>query len=287
MNSNKSLLSKMPQGYLKMNEIIKAKMQKVKELLQGKKVLVAYSGGVDSSVITRLAKEFCTKVLAVTVHSKINPPSEIEDAKRVAEEELGVEWRMVEIDELKNANFRANPPNRCYYCKKELMTGLLKLAKSEKLDWVIDGSNADDKKDFRPGSQALQELNIKSPLAEAGITKSEIRIIAKYYNLSVHSKTSMACLSSRIPYGEEITEKKLSMIADAEMIIKKMTGVNVVRVRHYGTMARIEVQPEERSKFFNEELLDRIATALKEVGFIYITLDLQGYRSGSMNESLK
>ena len=266
-----------------MNEKLNRKIQKVRDLLQGKKVLVAFSGGVDSSVIARLAKDFCARVLAVTVISNTNPPGEIEEAKEVAKE-IGVEWKTIEINELHNSEFQKNPPNRCYFCKKELMTALLKLAKSEKLEFIIDGTNADDREDVRPGIRALMELKIKSPLAEASITKEEIRIMAKEYNLSVYNKPSMACLASRIPYGEDITEKKLRMIAEAETIIKRLAHVEVVRVRCHKNIARIEVLPHERVKFFDEDLLDQIVRSLKQVGFIYVALDLQGYRSGSMNE---
>jgi len=262
------------------------KIQKVKEFLQGKKVLVAFSGGVDSSVVIRIAEEFCKRVMAVTIISKVNPPGEVDTAKSVAQE-IGVDWRSIEVNELEDPNFQANPPNRCYFCKKKLFSVLLDLAKQEGLDQVIDGTNYDDLQDFRPGYTAVQELNIKSPLAEAGITKNEIRIIAKEYNLSVYNKPAMACLASRIPYGEKITEEKLHMISQAEITIKELTGIEVIRVRYHGSIARIAVHPSERAKFFNGDLCDTIVLALKKLGFIYITLDLQGYRSGAMNEAIR
>ncbi len=268
-----------------MDASIKKKLQRVKDNLQRKKVLVAFSGGVDSSVMTRLALEFCTKVLAVTANSKVEPPGELEEAKSIAQE-IGVEWESVEIDPLANPNFHANPPNRCYFCKKHIGTALKALAKKKKLHYIIDGTNYDDLRDFRPGYRAIQELNIKSPLAEAGITKNEIRQIAKEYKLSVFNKPAMACLASRIPYGNEITEQKLKMIAEAEALIKNLTEVSVARVRYHGNIARIEVVPDERGKFFHEKVLDQVVAGLKGLGFVYVTLDLQGYRSGSMNEPL-
>ncbi len=270
---------------LLLDEAIEEKLQKVKQILRGKKILVAFSGGVDSSVVARLAKEYCSRVLAVTIKSKTNPSGELEEAQCVAEE-LGVDWKIIEINELEDKKFQANPPNRCYYCKKGLMTALLEIASDEELDFIVDGTNSDDLTDFRPGAIALKELDIKSPLAEAGITKNEIRSIARKFNLSVHDKPSMACLSSRIPYGEEITEKKLRMIAEAETLIKKLANISVVRVRYHRGIARIEVHPNERENFFDNMLLDDIVQALKNLGFVYITLDLQGYRSGSMNEQI-
>ena len=268
-----------------MDKVIDTKLQKVEHILQEKKVLVAFSGGVDSSVVTRLAKEYCSRVVAVTVRSKTNPSGELEEARCVAEE-LGVEWKIIEINELEDEKFQANPPNRCYYCKKGLMTALLEIASIENLDFIVDGTNSDDLKDYRPGALALKELSIKSPLAEAGITKNEIRLIAKKFNLSVHDKPSMACLASRIPYGEEITEKKLKMIAEAETLIKSLANISVVRVRYHRGIARIEVHPNERERFFNTKLLDNIVKTLKTLGFVYIALDLQGFRSGSMNEQI-
>ncbi len=265
---------------------LKEKTETVQQILSGKKVLVAFSGGVDSSVVTLLAKKFSSRVLAVTVVSEVNPPGELKDAECVAHE-LGVEWRRVEVKELANPKFRSNPPNRCYYCKRDIMEALQEIANAETMDFIIDGTNYDDLEDFRPGTAALEEFKVKSPLAEAGITKEEIRAIAKEYDLSVCNKPAMACLASRIPYGEEITEKKLLMISEAEKLISDILGVRMVRVRHHRDIARIEVPPDERSKFLAQEQADKIVKELRKMGFIYVVLDLQGYRSGSLNEQLK
>jgi uncharacterized protein len=265
---------------------LKEKLEKVQQILSGKKVLVAFSGGVDSSVVTLLAKNFSSRVLAVTVVSEVNPPGELKDAEGVAEE-LGVEWSSIKIKELNTPEFRSNPPNRCYYCKRNIMSALREIALAEGMDFIIDGTNYDDLADYRPGTAALGEFQVKSPLAEAEITKKEIRAIASEYHLSVCDKPAMACLASRIPYGEEITEKKLMMISEAEKLISDLLRVRMVRVRHHGDIARIEVPSDERSKFLVEDKTEKIVKELRRLGFIYVVLDLQGYRSGSLNERLK
>lgn len=245
---------------------VQAKMRAVEDMLQGR---------------TKLALEFSTRALAVTVISPSNPPGEVDAAQRVAEE-IGVDWTSIAINELDNTEFQKNPPNRCYFCKMELMTGLKVFAHREGLELLIDGTNADDLKGHRPGYLALQELNVQSSLAQAGMTKQDIRQVARDYGLSVHDKPAMACLASRIPYGDVITERKLLVVGQAEALVKEAAKIKVIRVRHHGKVARIEVAPDDLVKVI--AVADQVVQGLKELGFVYITLDLQGYRSGSMNE---
>ncbi len=264
---------------------LKQKIKTVHKILNKKKVLVAFSGGVDSSVITSLAKEVCEEVLAVTANSNTFPEDEILNAEKVAKE-LGIKWKIIEIDELANDKFAENPPIRCYYCKKELMNELLNIVQAENFDLIIDGTNASDLHDHRPGILALKELKVKSPLAEAGITKKEIRQIAKDRGISVWQRPSMACLSSRFPYGERITAEKLKMVENAERFIRNSYDIKILRVRYYNGLARIEVGKEEIKRVLSEKRFYEILNYLKNLGFKYVTLDLEGYRTGSMNEIL-
>jgi uncharacterized protein len=268
------------------NHEIQSKIDIIHNILRGKKVIVAFSGGVDSSLMVSLAKDVAKKVLAITVSSQIIPPEEVERAKKVARE-LGVNHTVVWIDRLSDSQFVANPSNRCYYCKKELSRNLKKIAEEKGYDLIVEGTNASDLVGHRPGALALKEEEILSPYLTAGITKEEIRLIARERGLSVYNQPSMACLSSRIPYGETITEEKLHRIAEAERFIKQLIGVKVLRVRSHGDIARIEVGKDEREKLFSTEILDKIAEKMKELGFKYCTLDIEGYRTGAMDEVLK
>lgn len=268
-----------------MDKTLERKINKVHEILRGKKVLIAFSGGVDSSTISTLANDVSDRVLAVTVNSQLITQEEIENAKKTANK-LGIEWQVINLDILSNENFIENPPDRCYYCKKEIMNELLTIAKKEGLDLIIDGTNADDLEDHRPGHVALLELNIRSPLAEAGIRKNEIREIAKSRDLNVWNRPSLACLASRIPYGKKITEEKLKIIEKAEKVIKHKAHVKVVRVRCYEDLAKIEIGKNEMKNILSEETMDEITNYLKQLGFKYVTLDLEGYRSGAMDEVL-
>ncbi|MEM2133253.1 MAG: ATP-dependent sacrificial sulfur transferase LarE [Candidatus Jordarchaeaceae archaeon] len=269
-----------------MDDQVASKIDIVHSVLRGKAVIVAFSGGVDSSVMVSLAKDVCRKVLAVTVDSTIIPPEEKENAERVAGE-LEVEHTVVWFDSLSDPQFVANPANRCYYCKKKLFQNLKKLAEERGYELVVEGSNASDMFVHRPGILALREEGILSPYIIAGITKDEIRIIARDRGLSVSNQPSMACLATRIPYGEVITYEKLRRVAESERYIKQLVGVKVLRVRSHGDLARIEVGKEEREKLFSTEILDKIVEKLKELGFKYCTLDAEGYRTGAMDEVLK
>ncbi len=268
-----------------MDKNIQKKIDEVHKILKNKKVLVAYSGGVDSSTISSLAKDVCDRVFAVTVYSQLMTEDELKNAKETANK-MGIEWKVIELNILSNEKFVENPPDRCYYCKKEILNELLSIAKEEGLDLIIDGTNADDLEDHRPGHVALVELNVRSPLAEAGIRKNEIREIAKSRGLDVWDRPSLACLASRIPYGRKITEEKLTIIEKAERVIKHKAHVKVVRVRCYDDLAKIEIGKKEMKNILSEEILNDITDYLKNLGFKYVTLDLEGYRSGALDEIL-
>lgn len=257
---------------------------------------VAFSGGVDSSLLALAAKKALgKKALAVTINSPTLAPGELENAKRVAGA-IGIAHLVINHDELANEEFSKNPENRCYYCKSDTIEILRRAAEQRKIAAVLEGTNADDLQGYRPGYRAVREQGAVSPLAEVGLTKSEVRELAKQFDLPNAQKPSMACLSSRIPYGEEITPNKLRMIGSAEKIIKEILGAEQVRVRmheggqrhspknarEYGRIARIELG--DLKKAFDEKKLAQISEKLRKLGFAYVTLDLRGYRTGSMNE---
>lgn len=269
-------------------DILKMKMETIINKLKEKgSVLVAFSGGVDSSVVTALAyKALGNKALAITADSMTLPPGELQEAKEVAEE-IGIRHIVIKVNELSNPIFARNPPDRCYYCKKELISELKRTAKEYSLNTIVDGTNAEDLESHRPGALALIEEEIYSPLADAGLTKADVRALAKMLNLSTAEKPSMACLSSRFPYGQEITEQRLHRVAEAEKFIKGLIRVKQLRVRDHGDLARIEIAKDKRKLLFKEQLMDLIAKKLKTLGFSYVTMDLLGYRSGSMDEVLK
>lgn len=267
--------------------ILEEKYERLKAILKKlSSVAVAYSGGVDSNFLIKVAHEVLgDNVIAVTARSSTYPEREFNESVKYAEE-IGVKQIVIVSEELEIEGFSKNPTNRCYYCKKELFSKINEIKLENNLDYVVDGSNFDDTNDYRPGMQAARELGIRSPLKEAELTKNDIRELSKRMGLKTWDKPSFACLSSRFPYGNEITIGKLSMVEKAEQYLLDK-GFRQVRVRHHGEIARIEVAKEERHKFFSEALMDEIAEEFNKIGFTYVAMELKGYRTGSMNEVLK
>ena len=249
-------------------------------------VAVAFSSGVDSTFLLKAAQEALgDKVIAVTASSCSFPKRELEEAKAFCEKN-GIRQIIVESEELDIDGFRQNPKNRCYLCKHELFEKIWEIAKENGMNAVAEGSNMDDNGDYRPGLIAVKELGVSSPLRQAELSKAEIRELSKEMGLQTWDKQSFACLSSRFVYGETINEKKLGMVDKAEQLLLDM-GFHQVRVRIHGNIARIEVLPGEIARIVEEKNRMKIASKLKEYGFDYVTLDLLGYRTGSMNETLE
>ncbi len=248
-------------------------------------VLVAFSGGVDSTFLLKVAQKVLgDNVLAVIARSETYPEREYKEALRIAKD-MGVRVKVILSHELENPDFVNNPPERCYFCKQELFSTLKEMAEAENIPFVCDGANFEDRLDFRPGAKAAQELGIRSPLMEARLEKREIRLLSRMLNLPTWNKPAMACLSSRFPYHMPIEKKSLRQIEAAEEFIRNM-GILRVRVRHYGQIARIEVDPEDFSRVMDGRVRKSIVEHLRELGYFYVTLDLAGYRTGSMNEPL-
>jgi uncharacterized protein len=266
--------------------LLQEKYELLKDIIEKKKsAAIAFSGGVDSTFLLRVAKEVLEdKLIAVTATSSTYPERELKEAIKYSED-IGVTHIIISSEELDIEGFASNPKNRCYYCKKELYTKINNIASANGVDYVFDGSNLDDTEDYRPGMQAAKELYVVSPLKEAGLTKNDIRDLSKELGLPTWNKPSFACLSSRFPYGNKITLPKLNMVDKAEQFLLDI-GLTQVRVRHHGEIARIEVEPSERENFFDIEVMNRIGNEFKKIGFTYVTLDLLGYRTGSMNEGL-
>lgn len=265
---------------------IQEKYQRLKENLKSLgSVAVAFSGGVDSTFLLWAAHEALgDRVIAVTAASCSFPERELKEAKAFCEAH-GIRHLVCHSEELDIEGFRQNPKNRCYLCKHELFEKIWKLAREDGIQAVAEGSNLDDNGDYRPGLIAVAELHVKSPLREAGFTKAEIRELSKELGLPTWNKQSFACLSSRFVYGETIDEKTLHMVDQAEQLLLDL-GFRQVRVRIHGIIARIELEPAEFPKLMEEQTRTKVYEFFKHLGFTYVTLDLMGYRTGSMNETL-
>jgi len=248
-------------------------------------VVVAFSAGVDSTLLAAVANEVLgERALAVTSASKSVPAREVEEALRYAAQ-LGLGHRIVQTAEFENPLYMANPVDRCYFCKTELYDDLVRIARADGYRFVVNGVNADDMGDYRPGIQAATEREVRSPLLEAGLDKAEIRAISQALGVPTWDKPALACLSSRVPYGQPITVEKLERIDRAEQYLRDL-GFRDVRVRHHEQLARVEISPAEMPRLFDAGLHREVVSTLKSFGFLYVTLDLQGFRSGSMNEAL-
>ena len=246
---------------------------------------IAFSGGVDSTFLVKVAHEVLgDKMIAITATSSTYPERELQEAIKYAKD-MKVKHLIISSEELDIEGFASNPKNRCYYCKKELFTKIHAVAKENGVEYVFDGSNIDDDGDYRPGMLAARELEVISPLKEAKLTKEDVRELSKELDLPTWDKPAFACLSSRFPYGNKITAPKLKMVEEAEQFLLDL-GIRQVRVRHHEEIARIEVSPGERAKFFNLEVMDKIGERFRIIGYTYVTLDILGYRTGSMNEVL-
>ena len=269
-----------------MNETLKEKYEKLKNFIASlESVAVAYSGGVDSTFLLKTAHDVLgNNATAVTVRSALIPGRELGEGEKFCAENK-ITQIFCPVDIFKVEGLKENPENRCYICKKNIFTKILEIARERGIKNVIEGSNVDDLSDYRPGLKALKELEIKSPLQAAGLTKKEIRELSKSFNLPTWNKPSFACLASRFEYGEEITEEKLKMTDRAEDLLVKM-NFRQFRVRLHGKIARIEILPEDFEKIIQEQTREKIYSELKNLGFSYVTLDLKGYRTGSMNENM-
>jgi pyridinium-3,5-biscarboxylic acid mononucleotide sulfurtransferase len=263
---------------------LRAKGEKLLRLLSDmESLVVAYSGGVDSGLLCAAAHQALgDRLLAVTVRSPVETPGDHAAAAALAEQ-VGFRHMVVDFDDLANPRFTQNPPDRCYHCKLARFQAVQQIARREGFRWIAEGSNVDDADDYRPGAKAVMELGVRSPLAEAGLTKTEIRALARSMGLIVWNRPSAPCLATRFPYGSEITVEGLAQVAAGEAFLREQ-GFGVMRVRHFGDTARIEVPAQSMAQLV--DLREDLLAFFKQAGFTYVMLDLAGYRSGSMNEVL-
>ncbi|HJU45019.1 MAG TPA: ATP-dependent sacrificial sulfur transferase LarE [Vicinamibacterales bacterium] len=268
------------------NDGVAAKASRLHELLAGyQSVLIAFSGGVDSAYLAIAAHHILgDRALAITADSPSYPETHRRLALSVAHD-FGFAHEIIATAEIERPEYRANPSNRCYYCKDELYSRLTAIARTRGFAVVIDGNNADDRGDYRPGRQAAREHGVRSPLDEADLTKDDIRRLAREAGLASWDEPASACLSSRIPYGQEVTDERLRQIEQAEQVVRDL-GFRVFRVRHHDTVARLEIAKAEMPRALDPAINAALVSQLKAVGYQYVSLDLQGYRLGSLNEAL-
>ena len=274
-------------GIIILSKAVNAKHLKLQSILnEMESVAIGYSGGVDSTLLLKVAADVLgDKAVAMIGRSETYPTREFEEAVKIAES-IGARYHIVQTEETDILKFKENPANRCYFCKTELFGKLDDIAEREGLRWIADGTITDDVGDFRPGMKAKSEKNVRSPLLEAELSKVEVREISKHLGLPTWDKPAFACLSSRFPYGMSITKENLTKVDNAETLLRDL-GFRFFRVRfHDERTARVEVGKEEIARLLDDDLRERIVAHMKQLGFTYITLDLQGYRTGSMNEVL-
>ena len=266
---------------------MREKLEQLSNLFQNmEKALIAYSGGVDSTLVAKIAYDVLgDRALAITAVSPSLLPEELIDAQTQAAQ-IGIRHEMVETREMDNPNYTSNPINRCYFCKSELHDTLKPLALKRGYPYVVDGVNADDLQDYRPGIQAAKERGARSPLAEIGVSKAEVRAISRTLGLAWWDKPAQPCLSSRFPYGEAITVTKLQRVGRAEIYLRRL-GYNNLRVRSQDDTAKIELPAAEITTFVQQVNLPELVKTFQELGFVYVTLDLEGYRSGKLNQVLQ
>lgn len=270
-----------------MNANLLAKEQQLRAAVaECASAVVAFSGGVDSTYLVYLTHDVLGKrMLAVTAQSASVPQFQLDDARKFVAER-GIPFLLIETDELANPAYRENSPQRCYYCKHELFSQCLKIARERGFEFVFDGSNADDTGDYRPGMSAAKELKVRSPLMEAGMTKGDIRALSKHHDLPTWDIPAFACMASRFPYGTNIDAEKLRQVEQAEMVLRNL-GFRQYRVRYHGEVARIELARNELERVLSFDMFERISAGIRAAGFTYAALDMEGYRSGSLNETLE
>lgn len=269
-----------------MPDILEQKYDHLRKIVnEAEKVAIAFSGGVDSTFLFKVCVDLLgDNAWAVTARSSTYPVRELEQSKELAEK-IGGKQMIIDSEELEVPGFSDNPPNRCFMCKSELFSKVISIAEEHGIKYVFDGNNADDVGDFRPGRVAARKLGVRSPLEEAGLTKQDIRDLSRALGLPTWDKPAFACLSSRFPYHTKITEPALQQVEKAESFLWDL-GMREFRVRHHGTIARIELGEREMKLFWEDNVKETIVSQFKSLGYTYVTLDLEGYRTGSMNETL-